>query len=330
MLKKRINKIKTKQKQRQKQMQIVNVNIHKPTRRPREGPSQPKRNVLPTPQYIYTSQTDSLVPQMFNKEGKQQNIPTLSEQINLALDEKVNKLVSQYSKPAAQPTQQEVRQTRTETYKPNKQKMIKEYTMNKLKQEAPIKFKSESDVPLTNIQYENPVENAPILSKQEPETIFSYNTPAPISVNQAQGLEQKTGYSVKKPSSGYKSESGYKTEGTMTKEQNKQMREERLKSLLPNKPEEKIPTLTEQRENLMMQQEDNNIRRKMINEKNSEMLFKLIEENNKISKKLSKQETNKKNAPHGTKGSYDEKIKEYKSKIKSNNFKIEEIKNKNI
>ena len=55
MLKKRINKIKTKQKQRQKQMQIVNVNIHKPTRRPREGPPQPKKNVLPTPQYIYTS-----------------------------------------------------------------------------------------------------------------------------------------------------------------------------------------------------------------------------------------------------------------------------------
>ena len=37
---------------------------------------------LPTPQYIYTSQTDSLVPQMFNKEGKQESIPTLTEQIN--------------------------------------------------------------------------------------------------------------------------------------------------------------------------------------------------------------------------------------------------------
>ena len=76
MLKKRINKIKTKQKQRQKQkqMQIVNVNIHKRARRPREAPSQPRKNVqqLPTPQYIYTSQTDSLVPQMFNKEGKQE------------------------------------------------------------------------------------------------------------------------------------------------------------------------------------------------------------------------------------------------------------------
>jgi len=177
MLKKRINKIKTKQKprQKQKQMQIVNVNIHKPTRRPKEGSTQPKRNVqqLPTPQYIYTSQTDSLVPQMFNKEGKQQNIPTLSEQINKALDEKVNKLVSQYSKPATQPTQQEVRQTRTETYKPNKQKMIKEYTMNKPKQEAPKVFQAEIDAPLTNIQYENPVENEPILSKQEPETISS-------------------------------------------------------------------------------------------------------------------------------------------------------------
>ena len=108
MLKKRINKIKTKQKQRQKQMQIVNVNIHKPTRRPRETASQRevRRNVqqLPTPQYIYTSQTDSLVPQMFNKEGKQENIPTLTEQINKTFDEKINKLVSQYGKPP-QPTQ---------------------------------------------------------------------------------------------------------------------------------------------------------------------------------------------------------------------------------
>ena len=46
---------------------------------------------LPTPQYIYTSQTDNLVPQMFNKEGKQENIPTLTEQINKTFDEKINK-----------------------------------------------------------------------------------------------------------------------------------------------------------------------------------------------------------------------------------------------
>ena len=122
MLKKRINKIKTKQKQRQKQMQIVNVNIHKPTRRPREA--QPRRNVqqLPTPQYIYASQTDSLVPQMFNKQGQQENIPTLTEQINKTFDEKINKLVSQYGKPPqpTQPTPEEVRQTRTSKFGRNK------------------------------------------------------------------------------------------------------------------------------------------------------------------------------------------------------------------
>ena len=89
MSKKKINKIKTKQKQRQKQMQIVNVNIHKPSRKPREGPSQPRRNILSTPQYIYTSQTDNLVPQMFNKEAKRENAPTLAEQINKVLDEKI-------------------------------------------------------------------------------------------------------------------------------------------------------------------------------------------------------------------------------------------------
>ena len=105
MLKKRINKIKTKQKQRQKQMQIVNVNIHKPTRRPREGPTQ-RRNVqqLPAPQYIYTSQTDSLVPQMFNKQGQQESMPTLSEQINKSLEEKLNKIASQYNISMTKPT----------------------------------------------------------------------------------------------------------------------------------------------------------------------------------------------------------------------------------
>lgn len=212
MSKKRINKIKSKQKQKQKQMQIVNVNIHKPTRRPREAPSQPRRNVqqLPTPQYIYTSQIDSLVPQMFNKEGKQENIPTLTEQINKTFDEKINKLVSQYGKPPqpAQPTQEEVRQTRTTKFernvpfernvlfnKPNKpeltkkneytnifnepkeqknkQEMIQEYIKNKSKQEVPKVFQAETYTPLTNIQYEKPVENEPILSKREPETISS-------------------------------------------------------------------------------------------------------------------------------------------------------------
>jgi len=197
MSKKRINKIKSKQKQKQKQkqMQIVNVNIHKPTRKPREAPSQPRRNVqqLPTPQYIYTSQTDKLVPQMFNKEGKQENIPTLTEQINKTFDEKINKLVSQYGKPPqpAQPTPEEVRKTRTEQYKPNKQLMIKEYINNKSKQEVPKVFQAETYTPLTNIQYEKPVENEPILSKQEPETISSiYKKNQPEQPEQPEQHEQ--------------------------------------------------------------------------------------------------------------------------------------------
>jgi len=123
MSKKKINKIKTKQKQKQKQSQNVIVNIHKSTRtRKPTNNETPRRNVqqLPTPQYIYTSQTDNLVPQMFNKQGQQE---TLAEQINKTLDEKINKLVSQYTtKPAqpTQPTQQEVRETRSEQFdKPN-------------------------------------------------------------------------------------------------------------------------------------------------------------------------------------------------------------------
>ena len=69
---------------------LINVNIHKPARKPRETPSQSevRKNILQTPQYIYTSQTDNLVPQMFNKEGKQESMPTLTEQINKSLDEK--------------------------------------------------------------------------------------------------------------------------------------------------------------------------------------------------------------------------------------------------
>ena len=99
MFKKKINKIKIKQKQRQKKMRIVNVNIHKPSRKPREGPREVRRNILPTPQYIYTSQTDNLVPQMFNKESKQENIPTLTEQINKTFDEKIDEIKTIKSAP---------------------------------------------------------------------------------------------------------------------------------------------------------------------------------------------------------------------------------------
>ncbi len=115
MLKKRINKIKIKTKQKQKQMQIVNVNIHKPTRKQREGLHQPKRNVLPTPQYLYTSQTDNLVPQIFNKQGNQ---TTLNEQINKSIEETLNKIVSKYNI-LTQPTQEEVRQIRTSNFSIN-------------------------------------------------------------------------------------------------------------------------------------------------------------------------------------------------------------------
>lgn len=201
MSKKRINKTKIKQKQKQKQMQIVNVNIHKPTRKPREGPTQ-RRNVqqLPTPQYIYTSQVDSLVPQMFNKEGKQQSIPTLSEQINKSLDEKINKLVSQYTKPATQPTQEEVRKTRTESYKPVT-KMTTKYTINKTAQKQPIILQKEPENILSNIQTEQPIKNAPTeyMKQNEPENIYAYNAPEQRSLT-TEDIQPNTGYSlIKQP-----------------------------------------------------------------------------------------------------------------------------------
>lgn len=348
MLKKRINKIKTKQKQRQKQMQIVNVNIHKPTRRPREGPPQPRRNVqqLPTPQYIYTSQTDSLVPQMFNKEGKQESMPTLSEQINKSLEEKLNKIASQYNismnKPT-QPTQQEVRQTRTTQFgnKPFVRNVLFNKPNKTTETKKPITYTNIfnepiQDAPLTNIQYEKPIENAPILSKQEPETIFSYNTPAPISVNQAQGFEQKQGYSVK-PRGGYESDAGYKTDkGTkkqMTSEQKDEMIKNRL-ALIPYKPEVQIPTLSEIMNKKEREQEEKEREQMEINDKESmrqsynDKLFELIAKHKKLNKKLKKTEGEKEDAKRGSKGTYDPKIKEYKSDIKSINFKIDDMKNK--
>ena len=46
-----------------------------------------------------------------------------------------------------------------------------------------------------------------------------------------------------KQGSGYKTDSGYKSESAMTPEQRAKMRQERIKSLLPSKPEEKVPSL---------------------------------------------------------------------------------------
>ena len=240
MLKKRINKIKTKQKQRQKQMQIANVNIHKSTRRPREGPTQ-KRNVqqLPAPQYIYTSQTDSLVPQMFNKQGQQESMPTLSEQINKSLEEKLNKIASQYNISMTKPTQQEVRQTRASKFernkpfernvlfnKPNKTTETKKPIIYTNIFNDPIK-----DTPLTNVQNDPPIENQPILVKSEPVNI--YNTVAKSSSTSGYGsdggFEQKSGFSVKqgsvKPQSGYQSDSVINSKKGMTQEQRDKVRE---------------------------------------------------------------------------------------------------------
>lgn len=209
MSKKKINKtkLKQKQKQKQKQTQIVNVNIHKPTRKPRDTTNneKPQRNVqqLPTPQYIYTSQTDNLVPQMFNKQGQQE---TLAEQINKTLDEKINTLVSQYtSKPKipqpTQPTQQEIRETRTTQYnKPNIKKAISEYGKNKPKQEVPKIFNNEPDVPLSNIQTQQPDEKAtPTYFKlNEPDTLYVTNTPANTPARVV-GFEQGPGFYKRAP-----------------------------------------------------------------------------------------------------------------------------------
>ena len=327
MYKKRINKIKSKQKQKQKQSQVVNVHIHKSTRKPRETPSQPKRSVLPTPQYIYTSQTDNLVPQMFNKEGKQEAMPSLSEQINKSLDEKINKLASQYNismtKPT-QPTQEQIRTTRTSQFgrtkpfernilfnKPNKPNITKTPIYTNIFNE-PIQ-----DTPLGNIQTEQPVENEPILVKQEPETIFNTIAKSRSISGYASegGLHPKSGGHIINKGGGNKSEGE-----PMTQEQKAKMKEERLKSFFPNKPDEKIPTLVE---NIKPFDKPYEQPAKQTREELNIKLFDLIAKSKKINEKLSKQEAAKQKAPHGTKSIYNDKIKDYKSSIKHNNIKIE-------
>lgn len=91
---KKKKKLKQKQNQRQKQKQsvIVNVNLAK-SRKKSSGQSKPQnqRVQLPPPVHkVYASPIHDLVPQMFNKEGKQASQPTLAEQIGQVL-EKVNK-----------------------------------------------------------------------------------------------------------------------------------------------------------------------------------------------------------------------------------------------
>ena len=342
MLKKRINKIKTKQKQRQKQMQIVNVNIHKPTRRAREGPTQ-RKNVqqLPTPQDIYTSQTDSLVPQMFNKQGQQESMPTLSEQINKSLEEKLNKIASQYSKPTTQPTQptqptqskqptqQEIRQTRTLKFG---NKPINKNIINN-----PIQ-----DTPLTNVQNVQTIEKSPDKYMKQNEPINIYNTIAKSSSTSgygSDGFQQKSGFSVKQGSgygSGY--ESGYKSESGMTAEQKAKMKQDRINSFLPNKPEEKIPSLIESIKPFdkpVQEKVAENHKQKL--EELNQRLFKLVAENKQIQEDLAKQEAKKYKARHGTKMSYNKKIDEYKANIKKNDLdiyvltqQINSIENKNI
>lgn len=82
---KKKKKLKQKQNQRQKQKQsvIVNVNLAK-SRKKSSGQSKPQnqRVQLPPPVHkVYASPIHDLVPQIFNKEGKQASQPTLAEQI---------------------------------------------------------------------------------------------------------------------------------------------------------------------------------------------------------------------------------------------------------
>ena len=81
------------------------------------------------------------------------------------------------------------------------------------------------------------------MKQNEPLTI--YNTVAKTrstSGNTSDGFEQKQGYSMK---SGYRSDSGITFKKPMTAEEIAKVREAWTKTVLPNVPEEKIPSLIE-------------------------------------------------------------------------------------
>ncbi len=293
MSKKKINKIKTKQKQRQKQTQNVIVNIHKSTRtRKPTNNKTPRRNVqqLPTPQYIYTSQTDNLVPQMFNKQGQQE---TLAEQINKTLDEKINKLVLEHTtKPTqpTQPTQQEVS---------NKPQPTQQEVSNKpqpTQQKVPDIFTNKLQPQLSNIQQDKPAINEPKLVKSEHETIHSIINKKPLLPNdELEKIKKLQEDMIKKKNEEIKKnlDSGYVTEG------GGEMKEKNSETI---------------------KEEERKKRSKWRNQLNN-----LIEESNVITDKLTEQKTKKETAVHGSKGPINLLIKEYESDLKPYTLKIESI-----
>jgi len=193
------------------------------------------------------------------------------------------------------------------------------------------------DPPLANIQNDKPVINEPILVKPEPVTI--YNTIAKPRITSgyiSEGFEQKPGYSVKQ-GSGYKSDSGITSKIGMTAEEKAKVREAWNKPVLPNVPEEKIPSLIESIKPFDKPIKQNVEENKNQIEEMNKKIFTIMSENKKIHEDLAKQEEKKSNARHGTKMSYNKKINQYKTKIKNNNLdiymltqNINSIENKNI
>ena len=79
---KKKKKLKQKQKQRQKQSQTVIVNVHSgKSTRSQSKPENARVQMPPPIHKVYASPINDLVPQMFNKEGKQASQATLAEQL---------------------------------------------------------------------------------------------------------------------------------------------------------------------------------------------------------------------------------------------------------
>jgi hypothetical protein len=83
---KRKKKLKQKQKQRQKQNQTVIVNVHSgKSSKSQSKPDKPRVQIPPPIHKVYASPIHDLVPQMFNREGRQATQQTLSQQIEKIL-----------------------------------------------------------------------------------------------------------------------------------------------------------------------------------------------------------------------------------------------------
>jgi len=211
-------KSKQKQKQKQKQTQIVNVNIHKPLRKTiyKRKEKTDKTDVsniqqLPPPQYIYTSQVDSLTPQRFNKQGGREEEDDLMSKLKQIAKQYIDdkpKDITQPTKATKTTTPKEIKQPTKKTTTKTKPTIKKKSSIqqqsviqsndanNQFVSSLIIGKKKLKKTPIIPENFEKPPEPALIEEKPKPKPILVFNQPTK-KVNYATDTQLDT------PSKGY-------------------------------------------------------------------------------------------------------------------------------